>query len=98
KVFEIVFKNLPQHTIVHYANSAGVRYAQLFDHSNGITHYANRGTSGIDGCNSTAVGHAMMTTKMLTLITGDIAFLYDSNAFWNDNLPSNLRVIIINNN
>jgi len=31
------------------------------------------------------------------LITGDVSFLYDSNALWNDYLTNNLCVIVINN-
>jgi 2-succinyl-5-enolpyruvyl-6-hydroxy-3-cyclohexene-1-carboxylate synthase len=95
--FQTVLKHLPSNSILHCANSTAVRYAQLFDHPKELLHFANRGTSGIDGCTSTAVGHAMATDKMVTLITGDVAFLYDSNAFWNNALPSNLRVIVLNN-
>jgi 2-succinyl-5-enolpyruvyl-6-hydroxy-3-cyclohexene-1-carboxylate synthase len=58
---------------------------------------AYRGTSGIDGCTSTAIGHALSTSKMVTLVSGDMAFLYDSNGFWCNPLPKNLRVIVINN-
>lgn len=97
KALELVLENLPDQSIIHTANSASVRYAQLFDHKGGLVHYANRGTSGIDGCTSTAIGHAMCTHKMVTLVSGDIAFLYDSNAFWNNQLPANFRVIVLNN-
>lgn len=97
KVLSTIYDALPADGILHMANSTSVRYAQLFDHKESIKHYANRGTSGIDGCTSTAIGHAMHVNNMLTLITGDVAFLYDSNAFWNDTMPSNSRVIVINN-
>ncbi len=97
RAFDTVLKQLPANSILHCANSTSIRYSQLFDHQPEILHFANRGTSGIDGCTSTAVGHAMNTDKLLTLITGDVAFLYDSNAFWNDQLPANLRVIVLNN-
>jgi len=96
--FREILKHLPKDSILHCANSTSIRYSQLFDHEESILHYANRGTSGIDGCTSTAIGHAMSTDKLVTLITGDVAFLYDSNAFWNDELPDNLRVIVLNNN
>jgi 2-succinyl-5-enolpyruvyl-6-hydroxy-3-cyclohexene-1-carboxylate synthase len=32
-----------------------------------------------------------------TLITGDVAFFYDRNAFWNNYNKQNLRVVILNN-
>jgi 2-succinyl-5-enolpyruvyl-6-hydroxy-3-cyclohexene-1-carboxylate synthase len=31
------------------------------------------------------------------LITGDIGFLYDSNALWSNYIPSNFKIILINN-
>ena len=30
-------------------------------------------------------------------ITGDVSFFYDTNAFFNNNLPNNLKVIVVNN-
>lgn len=95
--FSKILEFIPEDSILHTANSTSVRYTQLFDHHPSVEHYSNRGTSGIDGCTSTVIGHAMKTHKLVTLITGDLAFLYDSNAFWNDSLPQNLRVIILNN-
>jgi 2-succinyl-5-enolpyruvyl-6-hydroxy-3-cyclohexene-1-carboxylate synthase len=60
--------------------------------------FANRGTSGIDGCTSTAVGSAMMTDKLVFLLTGDVSFFYDRNALWHPHLPKNLRIVLFNNN
>jgi 2-succinyl-5-enolpyruvyl-6-hydroxy-3-cyclohexene-1-carboxylate synthase len=57
----------------------------------------NRGTSGIDGSNSTAVGCTFTTKDPVTLITGDMAFFYDRNAFWHNYKMSNLRIILLNN-
>lgn len=96
-VISEVVKHLPKNSILHTANSASVRYTQLFDQEPSIEHYSNRGTSGIDGCSSTSLGFASINKKMLTLISGDVAFMYDSNAFWNDELPSNYRAIVVNN-
>ncbi|HNU56128.1 MAG TPA: 2-succinyl-5-enolpyruvyl-6-hydroxy-3-cyclohexene-1-carboxylic-acid synthase [Flavobacteriales bacterium] len=88
---------IPGDSAVQLANSTPARYAQLFDRVRGIRWYGNRGTSGIDGCTSTAVGAAFATQKLTTLITGDTAFCYDSNAFWNDHLSPYLKVIVIDN-
>tara|TARA_R110002096_G_scaffold132768_3_gene283279 strand:+ start:42582 stop:44267 length:1686 start_codon:yes stop_codon:yes gene_type:complete len=90
--------HLPKNSVLHTANSASVRYTQLFDQDPSIEHFANRGTSGIDGCSSTSLGFASMTDKIVTLLSGDIAFMYDSNAFWNNELKGNLRLLVINNN
>lgn len=97
KAFGRILEELPDNSILHCANSASIRYAQLFDHKNGLAHYANRGTSGIDGSTSTAIGHALTTNKTVSLISGDIAFMYDNAAFWNDSLPANLKIIVLNN-
>jgi 2-succinyl-5-enolpyruvyl-6-hydroxy-3-cyclohexene-1-carboxylate synthase len=35
--------------------------------------------------------------KPTTLITGDLSFLYDSNGLWNNYIPKNFRIIVINN-
>jgi len=96
--FETVLDYLPENCQLHLANSSVVRYAQLFDPIKSITYWSNRGTSGIDGSSSTAVGAAHANPKKLhVLITGDVSFFYDSNAFWNQYLMQNLRIILINN-
>lgn len=96
--FEAVLDYLPEDCQLHLANSSVVRYAQLFDPIKSITYWSNRGTSGIDGSSSTAVGAAHANSKNLhVLITGDVSFFYDSNAFWNQYLTQNLRIILINN-
>ncbi len=96
-VFDQLLGNHLEDSIIHLANSTAVRYAQLFERPKGVRYYANRGTSGIDGCTSTASGFASRSGKRNYLITGDVAFLYDTNAFWNDSLPQNLKVIVVNN-
>jgi 2-succinyl-5-enolpyruvyl-6-hydroxy-3-cyclohexene-1-carboxylate synthase len=97
KVYEMLFDNIPDGSHIHLANSTPVRYAQLFDHPRNFRFWSNRGTSGIDGCVSTAVGAASVNPEPLTVITGDIGFFYDSNALWNQHLPANLRIVLINN-
>jgi 2-succinyl-5-enolpyruvyl-6-hydroxy-3-cyclohexene-1-carboxylate synthase len=96
KVFSILVTKIPSHSQLHLGNSSPIRYAQLFDTRNDLTYFSNRGVSGIDGCTSTAAGMANASDKLVTLISGDISFFYDSNAFWNDYLK-NLKVIVINN-
>lgn len=96
--FDIILDSIPEDTYVHLANSTPVRYAQLFDPIKGITYLSNRGTSGIDGSVSTAVGFAAATPeKVNVVITGDVSFFYDSNALWNAYLGSNVKIVLINN-
>lgn len=96
-VYQEIFKALPPFAIIHLGNSTPVRYAQLFEHQSDKEFYGNRGTSGIDGCISTAAGHAQVSNRHVTVITGDIGFFYESNALWNKHIPSHFTIILINN-
>ena len=87
---------LPDDWDLHLGNSTPVRYAQLFHRYSRPTPWSNRGVAGIDGCSSTAVGSALAGRKT-TLITGDLGFLYDANAFLVHPLPSDLRIAVIHN-
>ncbi|MDM1348911.1 2-succinyl-5-enolpyruvyl-6-hydroxy-3-cyclohexene-1-carboxylic-acid synthase [Myroides marinus] len=97
KVFEVLFKELPHNTQLQISNSSAIRYAQLIkiDASNDV--FCNRGTSGIDGSTSTAIGAAVASDKPTLLITGDIGFLYDSNGLWNNYIPKNFKILLLNN-
>lgn len=97
KAFELILPNLPKDSMLQISNSSAIRYAQLFAIDASIAVFCNRGTSGIDGSTSTAVGAATASPKPTTLITGDIGFLYDSNALWNAYIPKNFKIIVINN-
>ncbi|MBB1193206.1 2-succinyl-5-enolpyruvyl-6-hydroxy-3-cyclohexene-1-carboxylic-acid synthase [Flavobacterium sp. SOK18b] len=97
KVFESVIQGLPINSHLQISNSSAIRYAQLIDIHPTIEVYCNRGTSGIDGSTSTAIGAAVANTKPTIFITGDIGFLYDSNALWNSYIPKNFKIILINN-
>jgi len=91
-----VMERIPAGWSLHLGNSAAVRYAQLVPARGDLTYHANRGTSGIDGCVSTAVGAAMVSDEQHLLVVGDLGFVYDSNAMWNKDFPGNLRVVVLN--
>ena len=97
KVFEQVLDRIPNNCQLQISNSSIVRYAQLFSIKNSVNIFCNRGTSGIDGSTSTAIGAAYANTNQTVFITGDLSFFYDSNALWNTNIPADFRIIIINN-
>ncbi len=90
-----IISSLPEDAILHLGNSGTIRYSQLSPRKIVQPCYANRGTSGIDGCVSTAVGAAMVSGMMHVLVVGDLSFVYDSNAMWNRNFPENLRIVVI---
>ncbi len=97
KAYSLVIEKLPRNINLQMANSTSVRYAQLMPSRSDIIYNSNRGVAGIDGCTSTAVGASLANGKMTVLVTGDVAFLYDSNALWNNYLQENLRIIVFNN-
>ncbi len=97
KAFDLILKSLPDNTILQLSNSSTVRYAQLFDLNKTLEVFCNRGTSGIDGSTSTAIGCATVNDKPTTFVSGDLSFFYDSNALWNQYIPNTFRIIIINN-
>lgn len=96
-VFYKIFRSLPKGSRVQLSNSSVVRYAQLYDFSKEVDVFCNRGTSGIDGSTSTAIGAASAFSGQTVFITGDLSFFYDSNAFWNRDIPAGFRVILVNN-
>lgn len=98
QVFQNIQDFLPEESVLHLANSSVVRYAQLFDPLPGVRYESNRGTSGIDGSTSTALGAAIVhPSKQHVLISGDISFLYDSNALWYEPFPRNFKMLVIQN-
>lgn len=97
KVFDFICQNVPKNSQLQVSNSSAIRYLQLFDLDESVQVFCNRGTSGIDGSTSTAIGAASATNLPTMLITGDISFLYDSNALWNNYIPKNFKIILLNN-
>ncbi len=97
KVFDSILKTIPDDCILQLGNSSTIRYSQLFDLNQTLKVYCNRGTSGIDGSTSTAIGASVVSNVQTVFITGDLSFFYDSNALWNNYIPSSFRIIVINN-
>ena len=97
KAFSNILATVPNHTQLQLGNSSVIRYAQLFESNKTWRIFCNRGTSGIDGCTSTAIGAAYAVKENTLFISGDISFVYDSNALWNNYIPNNFRIIVINN-
>lgn len=95
--FNQIIKRIPEGYQVHLANSSTVRYAQLFPMDQSLKVFCNRGTSGIDGSTSTAVGSSIFSSEPTLLLTGDLSFFYDSNALWNQYIRPDFRIVLINN-
>ncbi|MDB5272019.1 MAG: 2-succinyl-5-enolpyruvyl-6-hydroxy-3-cyclohexene-carboxylate synthase [Chitinophagaceae bacterium] len=97
--FHTVLQHLSPDCYLHVANSMPIRYLNLLGFSNTDPQqvFCNRGTSGIDGAVSTALGCALSTDKTVVLLTGDMSFFYDRNAWWHNYNCPNLKVVLFNN-
>ena len=82
---------------LHLANSRTVRVAGRVFPSGEQQIYCNRGTNGIEGSLSTAVGYTLGMWGLSICIIGDLSFFYDANALWNTQLPKDLRILLLNN-
>lgn len=92
-----LMRSLPPTCALHLANSSVVRYAQLYAIPSTVEVCCNRGTSGIEGSLSTAVGYAASSDKLNFVAIGDLSFFYDMNALWNAAIRPNLRILLLNN-
>jgi 2-succinyl-5-enolpyruvyl-6-hydroxy-3-cyclohexene-1-carboxylate synthase len=95
-----ILSNLPAGSRLQVGNSMPIRLVNLL--ATDAEHLpvridANRGTSGIDGTVSTAVGAAHVSKEIVTLLVGDLGFFYDRNGLWQSPLPANLRIVLLNN-
>lgn len=96
--FKYILNSLPTHYNLFLSNGTPVRYGQLFSKNMPHAVYSNRGVSGIDGTNATALGISCAYAGKTLLITGDLSFGYDTGILGLDNLNSKLKIIVINNN
>lgn len=104
-VMKAFLKKMPAWSVLHLANSSAVRNAQLFPLPENTRVCCNRGTSGIDGSLSTAVGFAAgmddeeeeENRRLNFLVIGDLSFFYDMSGLWNSYVNPYLRILLINN-
>jgi len=100
KVAWLLSRHLPIGTPTFLASSMSVRYAEYFwcAGNRACVLHANRGANGIDGTLGTALGMAHRG-KSAVLLTGDLAFLHDTNALLaTAELKGSLTVVLVNNN
>lgn len=102
KATAMLFQHLAPGDVLHLGNSMPVRYANLLGSllPQGVKVFSNRGTSGIEGVVSTAVGQALAGSGRVHCVVGDVSFFYDSNALFSvraETRPENLSVYLIQN-
>jgi 2-succinyl-5-enolpyruvyl-6-hydroxy-3-cyclohexene-1-carboxylate synthase len=96
----LLAKKLPDRALLCVANSMPVRDLDYFwgPSNRGLVVSFSRGANGIDGTLSTALGAAHRADRPVFLLTGDLAFLHDSNGLMlAGEIQGGLTVILINN-
>ena len=91
---------LPNGTPLFISNSMPVRDVEFFwkPGDSAVQPFFNRGTNGIDGTLSTAIGVAHHHQSSV-LLTGDLALLHDTNGFLlRNHFVGHLTIVLINNN
>jgi len=90
--------HLPKGANVHFGILNSLSSWNYFKISPTISCNSNVGGYGIDGCVSSTLGAALCDPEKLYFgFVGDLAFFYDMNSIGNRHLPTNLRLLIVNN-
>ena len=100
KLVRLLSTDLPDHSCLQVSNSMPIRDLEWFWHSKDKKRkiFGNRGVNGIDGTLGTAFGMAHRSGFPAFLLTGELAFLHDSNALlFHRQFIGSLTVFIINN-
>ena len=100
KLVRQLSKNLPKHSYLQVSNSMPIRDLEWFWYAKEKKRkiFGNRGVNGIDGTLGTALGLAHLSDSPAFLLTGELAFLHDSNALlFHAQFMGSLTVFIINN-
>lgn len=89
---------LPNNAVLHLGIRNSLRTWNYFDTGESVLGYSNTGGFGIDGSISSVIGAALANpSNIFYCVLGDLAFFYDMNALGNRHLPSNIRILLINN-
>jgi 2-succinyl-5-enolpyruvyl-6-hydroxy-3-cyclohexene-1-carboxylate synthase len=100
KIARILSEHLPANSNFYCANSMPIRDMEWFwkPSVQNRNLFGARGVNGIDGTLGTAIGIAHQSNQSTFLLTGDLAFLHDSNALlFAPELRGSLTVLLINN-
>ena len=95
-----LFESLPNGADLFASSSMPIRDVDTFFNktSKDIQIYANRGTNGIDGVVSTALGVQAATGRQSFLLIGDLAFVHDVNGLIVSRFQqTNITIVVMNN-
>lgn len=89
---------LPANAILHLGIYNTLRTWNFFESPKSVNCFCNTGGFGIDGNISSLLGAALARPNQICYgVVGDLSFFYDMNVLGNRHMPSNLRIIVINN-
>ena len=100
KLAYLLSLHLPDRSNLFVANSMPIRDIEWFwqKKTSNRKLFGNRGVNGIDGTLGTAIGIAHESEHPSFLLTGDLAFLHDSNAMlFAKQFKGSLTIFVINN-
>jgi 2-succinyl-5-enolpyruvyl-6-hydroxy-3-cyclohexene-1-carboxylate synthase len=100
KIARILSEHLPTKAQLYCSNSMPIRDLEWFGKPSNLGRqlWGARGVNGIDGTLGTALGIAHQSEQPTYLLTGELAFLHDSNALlFVSELKGSLTVLLINN-
>ena len=100
KLAYLLSLHLPDRSNLFVANSMPIRDIEWFwqKKTSNRKLFGNRGVNGIDGTLGTAIGIAHESEDPSFLLTGDLAFLHDSNAMlFAKQFKGSLTIFVINN-
>ncbi|MBQ0137794.1 MAG: 2-succinyl-5-enolpyruvyl-6-hydroxy-3-cyclohexene-1-carboxylic-acid synthase [Kurthia sp.] len=96
----LLFEQLPNHSDLFASSSMPIRDVDTFfsNTTRDVRVFANRGTNGIDGVVSTAIGTQLATKRATYLLIGDLSFLHDANGLIASRYQAvDLTIIVMNN-
>ena len=97
KAMNILLNAMPRKFNLFFSNGTAVRYAGLGLAPMPHACWCNRGISGIEGGNATAVGTAVCYAGPTMLVTGDMSFSYAPEIMGLDIVPDDFKIVVLNN-
>lgn len=97
KAMDRLMNALPRKFNLFFSNGMAVRYAGLGLAPMPHACWCNRGVSGIEGGNATAVGTAVCYAGPTMLVTGDMSFSYAPEIMGLDIVPDDFKIVVLNN-
>lgn len=90
--------NIPIGSVVYLSILNTLRCWNLFETNPNVKFISNTGAFGTDGSLSTTFGMSIADPERIHFcVVGDLSFFYDLNCIGNRDIPSNLRIMLVNN-